>query len=934
MKKTKPKKLLTVLLALCMVLSIVPITAFAAEIDFLPQGVTYLNDLKHTYHTQVNVTANVSVKDSNGAVVETKQVTKSSEEFLEGGVGALHAKLAALQAEIETPYQASGTVTRGDRAAQTIFDHFETASFYTFTPASGDPVKFSTDLDAAKQYFSEHPDATGTFTKLLDVHEYQKYNYTYDLIVQAIDGGSQDEATINNVCIENVKFAYRSGDAPQATAEVYNADADKYEIAYECWQEFENNEPVAAWYSDNGSHGSLPNITEFESGKKYVYSLMLKPKDGYSFNSETAVTVNGESVKSSLSGEYLYVPAVKTITPTKQNTVITSAAVENVKLDYKDGEAPRTTATAAVADRDKYDILYECWGKLEKTDEYTTKPVAYWYSDEDYCPSGYADLTSFDKDGKYEYSVRLEAKDGYIFSDSISADDITLNGKSLPEGSFAMTLDDNQTCVVTYGMNMRTIRPLDTVKLYGATTEFYIDGDSPRFNGYSYSAYSDVAYEKWEDKDDRSIGINSDENLNGGYSQLVDSFKYGKTYIYSVAFNIADLGLEEGYRFDKNTKLCINDEEVTLKPEQVQVSDDGMTVRFNDILSMTPATVKVIDVVEINDATVSFKDGDKPVFTGDVPDDVYYVLRAAWWELDSKTGAISADFFSGAYENKITAFEAGKTYHYGVYVVAVGYVESENTSYVFGPNTKLKINGEFVNYTRYEGDESDGSDGTMWVLTDLTMTPAADGHTHKYGTEWKYDETNHWHECECGNKADITAHTFKQIIDKEATATEKGSKHEECTVCGYKKAAVDIPKIDSHNHDYGTEWKYDSTNHWHECEDGEKADITAHTFKQIIDKEATATEKGSKHEECTVCGYKKTAVDIPAIGFGSSSDDEANKPTNTVSSKSSSADQTNKPINTASPKTGNTDYMILWIVLLVIGGGAFITATAVDRKKK
>ena len=936
MKKTKPKKLLTVLLALCMVLSIVPITAFAVEIDFLPQGVTYLNDYKHTYHTQVNVTANVSVKDSNGAVVETTQVSKSSGEFnfiTEGFPSAevLQTAVGNLQTEIETPYQASGTVTRGDRDAQTIVDHFETASFYTFTPTSGNPVDFSSDLEAAKQYFNEHPDATGTFTVILDVHQYQIYDYTYDLTVQE---NSQPASTITSAVVKNVKFNYQPGDAPQATAEVYNADADKYEIAYECWQEFENNEPVAAWYSDNGSHGSLPTITEFESGKKYVYFLMLKPKDGYSFNSETAVTVNGESVKSSLSGEYLYVPAVKTITPTKQNTVITSAAVENVKLDYKDGEAPRTTATAAVADRDKYDILYECWGKLEKTDEYTTKPVAYWYSDEDYCPSGYADLTSFDKDGKYEYSVRLEAKDGYIFSDSISADDITLNGKSLPEGSYAMTLDDNRTCVVTYGMNMRTIRPLDTVKLYGATTEFYIDGDSPRFNGYSYSAYSDVAYEKWEDKDDRSIGINSDESLNGGYSQLVDSFKYGKTYIYSVAFNIADLGLEEGYRFDKNTKLCINDEEVTLKPEQVQVSDDGMTVRFNDILSMTPTTVKVIDVVEINDATVSFKDGDKPVFTGDVPDDVYYVLRAAWWELDSKTGAISADFFSGAYENKITAFEAGKTYHYGVYVVAVGYVESENTSYVFGPNTKLKINGEFVNYKRYEGDTSDGSDGTMWVLTDLTMTPAADGHTHKYGTEWKYDETNHWHECECGNKADITAHNFKWIVDRKATTTEKGSKHEECTVCGYKKTAVDIPKIDSHNHNYGTEWKYDSTNHWHECEDGEKADITAHNFKWIIDKEATATEKGSKHEECTVCGYKKTTVDIPATGVGISSDDEANKPTNTVSSEISSADQTNKPINTASPKTGNTDYMILWIVLLIAGGGVFITATAVDRKKK
>lgn len=930
MKKTKPKKLLTVLLALCMVLSIVPITAFAVEIDFLPQGVTYLNDYKHTYHTQVNVTANVSVKDSDGTVVETTQVSKSTEEFLKGGVGMLQSNIARLQTEIETPYQASGTVTRGDRGAQTIFDHFETASFYTFTPASGDPVKFSTDLDAAKQYFSEHPDATGTFTKLLDVHEYQKYNYTYDLTVQE---NSQPASTITSAVVKNVKFNYQPGDAPQATAEVYNDDADKYEIDYECWQQFENNEPVAAWYSDNGSHGSLPTITEFESGKKYVYFLMLKPKDGYSFNSETAVTVNGESVKSSLSGEYLYVPAVKTITPTKQNTVITSAAVENVKLDYKDGEAPRTTATAAVADRDKYDILYECWGKLEKTDEYTTKPVAYWYSDEDYCPSGYADLTSFDKDGKYEYSVRLEAKDGYIFSDSISADDITLNGKSLPEGSFVMTLDDNRTCVVTYGMNMRTVRPLDTVKLYGATTEFYIDGDSPRFNGYSYSAYSDVAYEKWEDKDDRSIGINSDESLNGGYSQLVDSFKYGKTYIYGVAFNIADLGLEQGYRFDENTKLYINDEEVTLNPNQVQVSDDGMSVRFNDILSMTPeAPWQKIDLVEIDGATIDFKAGDKPVFTGIVPENSPNVLpQCEFWEGNDGSGVNSYWFWDQNYKNHIDAFESGKTYTYGVYVKAAH-------GYYFTQETKLKINGKFYNYHLPEGDpELDNPDfmATLWAVTDLTITP--DGsvpHNHKYGTEWKYDETNHWHECECGNKADITAHNFKWIVDRKSTTTEKGSKHEECTVCGYKKAAVDIPKIDSHNHNYGTEWKYDKTNHWHECEDGEKADITAHNFKWIIDKEATTAEKGSKHEECTVCGYKKTAVDIPAIGFGSSSDDEANKPTNTVSSESSSADQTNKPINTTSPKTGNTDNMILWIVLLIAGGGAFITATAVDRKKK
>ena len=130
-------------------------------------------------------------------------------------------------------------------------------------------------------------------------------------------------------------------------------------------------------------------------------------------------------------------------------------------------------------------------------------------------------------------------------------------------------------------------------------------------------------------------------------------------------------------------------------------------------------TVTVIDVVKINGVTVSFKDGGKPVFTGKVPDGAEYAYRCEWWELNSTTGAMSTDF-GNFYENKITAFEAGKAYHYGVYVTTI-----YGNRYVFGPDTKLKINGKFMNYTRYEGDTSDGSDGTMWVLTDLTMTPEA-----------------------------------------------------------------------------------------------------------------------------------------------------------------------------------------------------------------
>ena len=925
MKKTKPKKLLTVLLTLYLALSIVPITAYAGVTDVTGDNTT--NTYSHFYHTKVETTAQVTIKDADGNVAETTEVTKSG-DFVEGNFNsdAVQAEIKRIDDEIIAQFSSRGNITTENRNSTFILDHFESSNIIGMTP--GDNILVG-DQDALENA------ASGSVNRNLVVHQYQVYQTTYDLIVQAIDGGSQDEATINNAYIENVKFDYRSGDAPQATAEVYNADADKYEIAYECWQEFENNEPVAAWYSDNGSHGSLPKITEFESGKKYVYFLMLKPKDGYSFNSETTVTVNGESVKSSLSGEYLYVPAVKTITPIKQNSTLTAIDVENVKLDYQPGDAPQASAKKAGTNQDKYDISYECWEKNEKDANDSMHTVGYWYSDESCYSDGDVRFSTFEKGGRYEYSVKLQAKDGYTFDSNLTnKENVTLNGASLPSfGSWVMVMDDGKTCLIVYGTELRPGQAVEKID-FNARINF-IEGDKPYFLNSAVDPFIDLDHERWDANDGSGYGITSSDYWNERYNgKLITEFEAGKSYTYGVYFKISDLGMEEGYRFDKNTKLYINGEEITLTPDQISIDDSGETIWFMNVLTMTPTTVKVIDVVEINNVTVSFKDGDKPVFTGKSPEGVKYAYNCEWWELDSKTGAISADFFSGAYENKITAFEAGKTYHYGVYVKAVGYVESENTTYVFGPNTKLKINGEFVNYKRYEGDTSDGSDSTMWVLTDLTMTPVADGHTHKYGTEWKYDETNHWHECECGNKADITAHTFKQIIDKEATATEKGSKHEECTVCGYKKTAVDIPKIDSHNHNYGTEWKYDKTNHWHECECGNKADITAHNFKWIVDRKATTTEKGSKHEECTVCGYKKAAVDIPVTDFGNSSDDEANKPTNTVSSESSSADQTNKPINTASPKTGNTDYMILWIVLLIAGGGAFITATAVDRKKK
>ena len=411
------------------------------------------------------------------------------------------------------------------------------------------------------------------------------------------------------------------------------------------------------------------------------------------------------------------------------STAITTVDVANVKLDYQPGNTPKASAKRTGTNQDKYDILFECWEKREKDANDTVSTVAYWYSDENCYSDGNVQFNTFEKGGRYRYSVKLQAKDGYTFDSNLTnRENVTLNGASLPSGSWVMVMDDGKTCLIQYGTELRPGQAVEKID-FNARINFNA-GDKPSFMTSAVNPFIDLDHERWDANDGSGYGITSSDYWNERYNgKLITEFEAGKSYTYGVYFKISDLGMEEGYRFDQNTKLYINGKEITLTPDQIDVDDSGETIWFSNVLTMTPTTVKVIDVVEINNVTVSFKDGDKPVFTGKSPEGVKYAYNCEWWELDSKTGAISADFFSGAYENKITAFEAGKTYHYGVYVKAVGYVESENTTYLFGPNTKLKINGEFVNYTRYEGDESDGSDGTMWVLTDLTMTPEAGGTT-------------------------------------------------------------------------------------------------------------------------------------------------------------------------------------------------------------
>lgn len=476
---------------------------------------------------------------------------------------------------------------------------------------------------------------------------------------------------------------------------------------------------------------------------------------------------------------------------------ITGVAVENVKLNYQQSETPQTTAQVAAADREQYDILYESWGKRVKDADDTITTAAYWYSDESYYSDSDSRFASFEKGGRYQYSVRLQAKDGYIFDSNLTNENVTLNGQALPFGSWVNVLDDGKTCLITYGAELRPGQTVEAIRL-DAYIEFDA-GDEPRFSTGVGDPFVDTDHQRWDANDGSGYGITSSDYWNTRYNgKLITEFEAEKSYTYSVYFKISDLGMEEGYRFDQNTKLYINGKEITLTPEQINVDDNGETIWFSNVLTMTPTPTvpeQKIDVIEIVGATIAFKDGDKPVFTGKTPKNAPYIYQFECWETKDGAGVNSAKFFDDAYEKHITAFESGETYQYILYFKA-------EKGYYFTTDTQVKINGTLYDYELVNMDPDYDSTGrlyTFWAYTDLTMTPEGGSapHDHSYGTAWKYDGTNHWHECACGDKADNAAHTFKWVIDKEATATEKGAKHEECTVCGYKKAAVEIPATGS-----------------------------------------------------------------------------------------------------------------------------------------
>ena len=151
-------------------------------------------------------------------------------------------------------------------------------------------------------------------------------------------------------------------------------------------------------------------------------------------------------------------------------------------------------------------------------------------------------------------------------------------------------------------------------------------------------------------------------------------------------------------------------------------------------------------------------------------------------------------------------------------------------------------------------------------------------------------------------------------VDQAPTCTAGGSQSIHCKHCDAVKDSTVIPAT---GHSFGDDWKSDAAQHWHACTVcGAVQDLQAHTFAWVTDQEATASENGSRHEQCAVCGYAKPAETIPATG--------TNQPGDTTGATNEST----------SPKTADDALPFLAASLLMAACAGLAGVLVYSRRKK
>ena len=169
------------------------------------------------------------------------------------------------------------------------------------------------------------------------------------------------------------------------------------------------------------------------------------------------------------------------------------------------------------------------------------------------------------------------------------------------------------------------------------------------------------------------------------------------------------------------------------------------------------------------------------------------------------------------------------------------------------------VTADIVLYAKWSECDHSGNTNTLSCTNNTTCsvcggTVAPTGHTPS--ASWSNDSTDHWKICEnpwCGEIIEKSAHTYGGwTVTIPATEEHEGERQHTCTECGYTE--TEIISKEAHIHSFGSEWKHDGTYHWHECDCGERTDVSAHTPDGGRTAQSGGIYTGTLTYTCTVCG--------------------------------------------------------------------------------
>ena len=250
----------------------------------------------------------------------------------------------------------------------------------------------------------------------------------------------------------------------------------------------------------------------------------------------------------------------------------------------------------------------------------------------------------------------------------------------------------------------------------------YAPGEAPRATATIPAADADkyeIAYECWEEMDGSDPAEltpvafwYSDPSKYPTGARRIEHFEEGKFYMYSV-----ELRLKGDNTVADDCEMNVNGHWV----HHIKTVNGVFAPNADNMLCEQPIDEwRAIDVIEINGATTTFKAGDRPVFTANVPTGSNSLPQCEFWTGSDGSEVNSVEFWDQNITNHIDVFKPGVTYRYGIYLKSA-------RGFYFTPSTKLVIDGQECGY-QVADSVSDSDSGwiyTLWLNTDLTFTPEA-----------------------------------------------------------------------------------------------------------------------------------------------------------------------------------------------------------------